>query len=81
MNLFPGMGLGFTASKEIAFGLGAMEAREFVPTGGGGYSLGSRRKSKKQEQNESVLVYDNLYSRPDDDEIVEILSILFQVIA
>lgn len=74
MNLLPGQGLGFSASKEIAFGLGAVTVTEIPITpddpyysGGGGFS--------------SATVYDNAYSKPNDDnEIVEILHILLQVI-
>jgi len=76
VNLYPGQGLGFDASKLIASGMGAMTVTEVpIPitpddpyyAGGGAYS--------------SVSVYDNAYSKPhDDDEIVEILHILFEVI-
>lgn len=72
-NLLPGSGLGFTGSKLIAFGLGAVTVKEvpivqpdlYLGGGGGGYS---------------TTVYDNAYSRTDDDEIVELLTIIFQVI-
>jgi hypothetical protein len=77
-NLLPGGGLGFAGSKEIAFGLGAVTAIEVPITpppifsGGGGGWGGSYYR-------ETALVYDNAYSR-DDEEILELLSILFQVI-
>ena len=74
-NLLPGQGLGFTGSKEIAFGLAPFFAKEIeIPPevavkkyyGGGGFSLN---------------YFDNDYSRQNDDhEVVEILTILFQVI-
>jgi hypothetical protein len=73
-NLFPGQGLGFTASKLIAFGLGAMTTEtipiplEPIVGGGGSYYP------------DFVTVRDNAYSRRDDVEIIELLSILFQVI-
>lgn len=76
-NLLPGQGLGFSGSKEIAFGLGAVAAVEVPITpppifsGGGGWGGSYYR--------ETALVYDNAYSR-DDEEILELLSILFQVI-
>lgn len=77
-NLLPGQGLGFSGSKEIAFGLGAVTTIEvpitpppFFPGGGGGWGGSYYR--------ETALVYDNAYSR-DDDELLEILPILFQVI-
>ena len=77
-NLYPGQGLGFTGSKLIAFGLAPMVEVPLPPlppiinqqTGGGGFG-GIR----------TVNIYDNAYSyKKDDNEIVEILSILFQVI-
>jgi hypothetical protein len=76
-NLLPGQGLGFTGSKLIAFGLGAMVSYEISQppiyvrgggSGGGGIPL-------------NYKVFDNAYSRKnDDDEILEILSIYFGVI-
>ncbi len=74
LSLLPGMGLGFTGSKEIAFGLGAMVVTEIpvpiTPTTPGG--SGKR----------TVSVLDNAYSRrgSDDDEIMDILHILLGVI-
>lgn len=74
-NLFAGHGLGFTASKEMAFGLGAMATTEIpVPPSpqqpwrfGGGGGL--------------TTIYDNAYSRRgDEQEMQELLTILFQVI-
>ena len=70
MNLLPGQGLGFTGSQLLGFGLGSM-AVTVIPIpdkkkgSGGGYY---------------ARVYDNAYSRQDDSEIIELLSILFQVI-
>jgi hypothetical protein len=75
MNLLPGQGLGFTASKLMAFGLGAMTVQEVpippsYPVFGGGGWFGGQ-----------VMLHDNAYSRKADEaEIVELLSILFQVI-
>jgi hypothetical protein len=75
-NLLPGQGLGFTGSKLIAFGLGAMVSYEIPQPpvydggGGGGWSFPLNYK-----------VFDNAYSRKnDDDEILEVLSIYFGVI-
>jgi len=73
-NLLPGQGLGFSAAKEVAFGLGAVTVFQLplpplpntLSGGGGGMSP-------------YVQVFDNAYSH-DDDEIVEILTVLFQVI-
>jgi hypothetical protein len=74
-NLFPGQGLGFTPSKYCCFGLGAMTVTEIplppqppIVVGGGSYYP------------DFVTVHDNAYSRHDDAEIIELLSILFQVI-
>lgn len=70
-NLLPGHGIGLSASREIAFGLGPMSyytvpqvvIPSIIPAGGG------------------VSWYDNeLSRRNDDNEIVDILTILFQVI-
>jgi len=81
-NLLPGHGLGFSASRELAFGLGPVSVSEFpvlppvLPPGGGG-SIGPQQRYPKMMLN----VFDNAYSsRHDDDEIIEILSILFEVI-
>jgi hypothetical protein len=72
MNLLPGQGLGLSGSQLLGFGLGAMTVTDvpIPPTSpreesGGGYY---------------ARVYDNAYSRKDDAEIIELLSILFQVI-
>jgi hypothetical protein len=73
-NLFPGQGLGFTPSKYCCFGLGAMTTEtipiplEPIVGGGGSYYP------------DFVTIRDNAYSRQDDAEIIELLSILFQVI-
>jgi hypothetical protein len=70
-NILPGSGLGFTGSKQIAFGLGAMSITEIVPPvvqpGGGGYYC---------------TVTDNPYAKRNDDdaEIVAILTIILGVI-
>ena len=78
MNLLPGHGLGFTGSKELAFGLGAVSVVSipiFPPVlhaGGGGWGGSYYRHH--------VAVHDNAYSRRDDTEIIELLSVLFQVI-
>lgn len=69
-NLLPGAGLGFAASRDLAFGLGAYSVTT-VPGPATRPGGGSRR----------AVVLDNQYSRrPDDNEIIEILSILFGVI-
>jgi hypothetical protein len=77
MNLLPGIGLGFSGSKEIAFGLAPVLAYEpvlFISppqttlTGGrgGGYDH---------------TVYDNAYSaKKDDSEVLEILCCIISVI-
>ena len=72
-NLLPGQGLGFTGSKEIAFGLAPIiEIKIPFQSSGSGYYGGWPK---------SMNVYDNAYSyTKDDNEIVEILSILFKVI-
>jgi len=70
-NILPGSGLGFTGSKQIAFGLGAMSITKIVPPvvqpGGGGYYC---------------TVIDNPYSHRQDDEeeIVAILTAIIGVI-
>ena len=68
-NLLPGQGLGFTGSKEIAFGLAPLTTTviDSSVVGGGG----------------SYYVSDNAYSKPvvdNENDIAEILSILFKVI-
>ena len=67
-NLLAGQGLAFTGSKLIAFGLAPLTAIPMPPQIIEDYGGG-------------LTVFDNQYSMPSDDhEIVEILSILFQVI-
>jgi predicted transcriptional regulator len=80
-NLLPGSGLGFTGSQELAFGMAPFFA-ETIPdpiqeeifvgggaVGGGGFYSHSR---------DAITIYDNSYSRrSDDNDIVEILSLLF----
>ena len=68
-NLLPGQGLGFTPSKLIAFGLGYVTG-ETVPasSGGGG------------------IVYDSGYYtllklKKDDEEIIEIATILGEILS
>ena len=68
-NLLPGQGLGFSGSKDIAFGLAAYTVKAVVPPtvieqpGGG----------------TKVAVLGNAYSAQDND-ILELLTILFRVI-
>jgi hypothetical protein len=71
-NLLPGGGLGFTGSKEIAFGLGAMDVTPVtIP----------RRGRRSGATTGKFNVYDNVYSRKKDEkELVEFLTIIFQVI-
>ena len=78
-NLYPGGGLGFSASKEIAFGLAPVSVTEIeypvYVDSGGGYSGGGSFYSN------TCQVFDNGYSvTADDDEITEILSIILGVI-
>jgi hypothetical protein len=83
-NLLPGQGLGFTGSKEIAFGLGAVIVQEIEESPGGGFRFVDysykRKKSKPQTIKRRVI--DNAYSHSpeDDEEIREILWALFEVI-
>lgn len=66
-NLLPGGGLGFSGSKELAFGLGSMMAEEYVV--------------KHGKRNKKIVLFDNAYSRRrDENEMLEFLSIIFQVI-
>lgn len=86
MNLLPGHGLGFSGAQLLGFGLGATTVQDIpsppdVPPvfvgggGGGGLSFGGSMMAP------SMSLYDNAYSRTEDDtEMVELLSILFQVI-
>jgi hypothetical protein len=71
-NLLPGQGLGFTGSKLIAFGLGSMVLKEIplpLDAGGGG----SFRNY--------VRYYDDVYSvQEDDEDIMEVLMLLFEVL-
>lgn len=82
MNILPGMGLGFSGSKEIAFGLAPIlvytpevpdipsPVTESHGAGRGGGSWAS-----------AVTVYDNAYSRGADvDEILMLLTHIHQVI-
>jgi hypothetical protein len=77
LSTLPGGGLGFTCAKLIAFGLGAVTEEEiaipppvFVGLGGGG------------SYSPTVFnIADNAYSRrKDDSEIIDFLTIIFQVI-
>lgn len=78
MNIYPGMGLGFSASKEMAYGLApiVLVAPPIPETEGGGYV------NWRHVDYSNIRVRDNAYSysSKDDDEIIELLSILFEVI-
>ena len=68
-NLLPGQGLGFTASKLMAFGLGYVTA-ETVVSGGGGVTPTIH-----------TTFYDDGYYtlhrlQKDDNEVVEILTVI-----
>lgn len=66
-NLLPGQGLGFTGSKEIAFGLAPISITEhIIPEGGGG----------------SFRFVDNSYSRKpkEDEEFIELLLPILEVL-
>lgn len=65
MNLLPGQGLGFTGSKEIAFGLAPLSVLLVFPGDGGG----------------SFRFVDNSYSKApeDENEILEFILILTEV--
>lgn len=67
-NLLPGQGLGFTGSKEIAFGLAPLFVSEEIPSGGGGGG--------------SFRFVDNSYSKKpsDDTEIIELLIPILEVL-
>lgn len=82
-NLLPGQGLGFSGSKEIAFGLAPVLVSEipipvqppappFVYSGGGGSNSFTVPWAR---------VYDNAYSvSADDNEVVELLTIIIGAI-
>jgi hypothetical protein len=70
-NLLPGQGLGFTGSKLIAFGLGSMVLKEIpsLVTSSGGIFL------------DHIRYYDDVYSvQEDDEDIMEVLMLLFEVL-
>ncbi len=76
-NLLPGQGLGFTGSKEIAFGLApvsvtVIEPEQPVTSGGGGGGYSSHVFS----------VFDNAYSKrkQDEQDIIDFINIIFGVI-
>lgn len=82
-NLLPGQGLGMSASQDLAFGLWSMQATPVtppveVPTKkrrvGGGYWVDPVTPKRPE-----IIVFDSVYAKK-DDEIVEILAILFGVI-
>jgi hypothetical protein len=84
LNLQCGQGLGFTGSQEIAFGLAPVFTfdvePELPPMAVGGYG-GGGTGFVEHPTYPKISVTDNLYSRGNDDnEIVELLSILFEVI-
>lgn len=75
-NLFPGQGLGFSGSREIAFGLAPM-VEILIPDitiigGGFGY----------RQRVDRVRVLDNELSRTeqDDQEVVLIMRAIYEVI-
>ena len=70
-NLLPGQGLGFTAAKEIAMGLGAVTVGSVnIPEELGGSGGGRRR----------ITTYDNAYAaRKDESEVVDLLTIFISV--
>jgi hypothetical protein len=73
-NLLSGQGLGFTSSKLLAFGLGAMVVSDVEVPVDMAKSWGGASTAA------NVRVFDNAYSKRDDDDIIDILTILFQVI-
>lgn len=78
-NLLPGQGLGLSASQELAFGLWSMQGTSIVPPAkkrrvGGGYWVDPVTPKRMK-----ITVFDSVYVKK-DDEIIEILSILFGVI-
>ena len=82
-NLFPGQGLGFSASRLTGLGLAPVSVYEVtgpelpqeVPldlSGAGGPGGSGRQK---------FTIYDNAYSfKPDDEEIIQILMVFFEVV-
>lgn len=76
-NLLPGQGLGFSASQELALGLGpVLVSGVSIPKSSDGGDSRRRRITPTL-----LNVFDNAYSaRHDDNEVIEILSILFEVI-
>lgn len=76
-NLLPGQCLGFSVSQELALGLGpVLVSGVSIPKSSDGGD--SRRKRTTPTL---LNVFDNAYSaRHDDNEVIEILSILFEVI-
>ena len=88
-NLLPGQGLGFSGSKEIAFGLGAVSVSLLVSEGGGinwrrvDYSPKRKPRHRASKRlTEEVKIIDNAYSSRtvDDKELFEIIQIAFEVI-
>lgn len=70
-NVLPGQGLGFSGSKEIAFGLGPVVVTEVPLETTSSFGFIYRSKAK---------VYDNAYSKRNDEvELLELLTILSQV--
>lgn len=73
-NLYPGQGLGFSASREIAFGLNPI-ASSIIPIPiGGGSVVGIYRPRE-------VVCLDNGYSiAEDDNEVAEVITIILGVV-
>lgn len=83
-NLLPGQGLGMSASQDIALGLWSLtsytpEEEYKPPVITGAYGGGGVGFYKPFLERTDVTVLDNVYSHREDD-IVEILAILFGVI-
>ena len=83
-NLLAGQGLGFTGSKLIALGLNPITEYiippiKVVPNYDDSSSVGGTLKKVIPN---NIIIRDNSYSRQiqDDNEIVEILSIIFEVL-
>jgi len=84
-NLLPGQGLGFTGSKLIAFGLAPVRSViidvPVVPKGNKPTSSSGGDISRASHPTHKVTVLDNQYVniKNDDNEIIELLSIIIGV--
>jgi len=73
-NLLPGTGLGFGGGGLLGFGLVPVIVLGSLPLPSKPSAYGGGRVSR------GIQIYDNAYTKLEDEEMLELLSIIFEVI-